>query len=135
MKASEHLSFAANQVHPYLLTVLPWGQENNCIYQQESASCYVAKVVLEENNEALKLFPWPPNSPNLHPVEDLWNHVDRHIKRMDCEVWSTMQLAWTQIPTATFHGLNTEFVLQWLATVHAGKIIFYLLDKLLQHCE
>ena len=43
------------------------------IFQQDSAPCQVASVVKKWlNSERIQLLDWPGNSPNLNPIENLW---------------------------------------------------------------
>ncbi len=46
---------------------------------------------LEHDNE-FTLLKWPPHSPDLNPIEHLWDVVEREIHIMD--VQSTNQVKW-----------------------------------------
>ncbi|GBO00022.1 hypothetical protein AVEN_41626-1 [Araneus ventricosus] len=78
-----YLSIVADQVHPYVATVYP---ANDGLFQQDNATCHVSKIVpawFEEHDEEFQLLPWPPNSPDLNPCENLWEHLDRQIRQKD----------------------------------------------------
>ncbi|GBN95391.1 hypothetical protein AVEN_241689-1 [Araneus ventricosus] len=71
LNSCAYLSIVADQVHPYMATVYP---ENDGAFQQDNATCHVSKIVrawFEEHDEEFQLLPWPPNSPDLNPWENL----------------------------------------------------------------
>ncbi len=49
---------------------------------------------------------WPPQSPDLNPIEQIWDHVDSKIRKM-CNtsknsLWVNLQTAWNDISNQTF---------------------------------
>ena len=53
----------------------------NCtVFQQDSAPCHTAKSVKTwMQSEHVKLLDWPGNSPDLNPIENLWNVMKRKV--------------------------------------------------------
>ncbi len=63
--------------------------------QQDNAPCYKAQIIsdwfLEHDNE-LTLLKWSPQSPDLNPIEHLWDVVEREIHVMDVQPTNLQQL-------------------------------------------
>ncbi|GBM96953.1 hypothetical protein AVEN_69321-1, partial [Araneus ventricosus] len=69
-----------NAMYPYMAFVFPTG---NGIFQQDNASCHKARIVLEwfeEHTDEFHLMFWPPNSPDLNPMEHIWNVIKRQLR-------------------------------------------------------
>ncbi|GBN02181.1 Transposable element Tc1 transposase [Araneus ventricosus] len=77
MKAANNLNIIADQLHPYMAFVFPTG---NGIFQKDNAPLHKARIVLEwfeEHTDELYLMSWPPNSPDLNPMEHIWDVMER----------------------------------------------------------
>ncbi|GBO32268.1 hypothetical protein AVEN_135357-1 [Araneus ventricosus] len=80
MKATNYLNIIAYQLHPYMAFVFPTG---NGIFQQDNAPCDKARIVLEwfeVHTDEFHLMSWPPNSPDLNPMEHIWDAMERQLK-------------------------------------------------------
>ncbi|GBN47885.1 hypothetical protein AVEN_39367-1 [Araneus ventricosus] len=80
MKAANYLNIIADQLHPYMAVVFPTGNE---IFQQDNASCHKARIVLEwfeEHTDEFHLMSWPPNSPDLNPMENIWDIMEKQLR-------------------------------------------------------
>ncbi|GBM26547.1 Transposable element Tc1 transposase [Araneus ventricosus] len=77
MKAANYLNIIAD---PYMAFVFPTG---NGIFQQDNAPCHKARIVLEwfeEHTYEFHLMSWPPNSPDLNPIEHIWDDMERQLR-------------------------------------------------------
>ncbi len=81
-------------------------------FQQDNALCYKAQIIsdwfLEHDNE-FTLLQWPPQSPDLNPIKQLWDVVEREICIMDVQPTNLQQLcdAIMSIWTKTRNVSNT----------------------------
>ncbi len=106
-----YLSIVADHVHPFMTTVYP---SSEGYFQQDNASCHKAQIIsdwfLEHDNE-FTLLKWPPLSPDLNPIEHLWDVVEREIRFMDVQLTNLQQLCdvimsiWTKISEECFQHL------------------------------
>ncbi len=61
--------------------VLPDGSG---LFQQDNAPCHTAETVQEwfDEHEEFKVLTWPLNSPDLNPIEHLWDVLGKHARSM-----------------------------------------------------
>ncbi|GBN02499.1 hypothetical protein AVEN_185898-1 [Araneus ventricosus] len=102
---------------------------NDGVFQQDNATCHVSKIVrawFEGHDEEFQLLPWPPNSPDFNPCENLWEHLDRHIRQKDPpprnlhELRDALLFSWSQMSVATFQA-HIESMTSRLTAVLAAR--------------
>ncbi len=111
LNATAYLSIVSEHVHPLMTTVYP---SRDGYFKQDNAPCHKAQIIsdwfLEHDNE-FTLLTWPPQSPDLNPIEHLWDVVEREICFMDVQPTNLQQLRdaimliWTKISEECFQHL------------------------------
>ncbi len=64
-------------------------------FQQDNAPCHKAQIISDwflEHDDEFTLLKRPPQSPDLNPIEHLWDVVKREIRIMDVQTTNLQQL-------------------------------------------
>jgi transposase len=92
--------------------LVPFLQQHNLTLQQDNARPHVTKIstaYLQAHN--IDVLPWPAFSPDLNPIEHLWNELDRRVRRRDNPSSSVPEREqalfqeWNNIPQMTVNNL------------------------------
>ncbi|UYV68373.1 hypothetical protein LAZ67_5004125 [Cordylochernes scorpioides] len=81
---------------PYLQGVL------NALYQQDNARPHTARIS-QQALQDVQMLPWPPYSPDLSPIEPVWDIIGRRLHalpqpRSEDELWQMVEREWRAIP-------------------------------------
>ena len=58
-------------------------QANNVTFQQDNAQPHVARVVRDYlTQQNVYLLPWPAVSPDLSPIEHVWDEMERRLRHL-----------------------------------------------------
>ncbi len=110
LNATVYLSIVAGHVHPFMTTVY----HLLMYFQQDNPPCHKAQIISDwfpEHDNEFTLLKCPPQSPDLNPIEHLWDVVDREILIMDVQPTNQQQLCdaimtiWTKISEECFQHL------------------------------
>ena len=86
LSTTAHLSIVVDYTYPFMTTVYP---SSYGYFQQDNESCHEAHMIsnwfLEHDNE-FTVLRWPPQSPDLNPIERRWDVVEREIQIMDVQL-------------------------------------------------
>ena len=89
---------------------VPLVQQRNLILQQDNARPHVARVCQDflANNNIAPLA-WPPYSPDLTPIEHMWDELDRRVRKRRNPPRNSRTTAlideWNNIPMRTVNAL------------------------------
>ncbi len=140
LNTTVYLSIVADHVHPFMTTVY----HLLMYFQQDNAPCHKAQIIsdwfLEHDNE-FTLLKWPPQSPDLNPIEHLWDVLEREIHIMDVQPTNLQQLCdaimstWTKISEECFQHLVESMPRRINAVLKAtGTSKVYLIKWLVSVC-
>ena len=105
----------------------------NFILMQDKNSKHTAKMCTNylkvlENNYELKTTVWPSQSPDLNPIEKLWQEIDTNVCKM-CpkskkHLWELLQKSWTTIKSEKLKKLldKTPRLVHAMIPARAGYI-------------
>ena len=100
----------SNHLVPYLKQVDE--QCSGVIFQEDKAPCHVAEYTTWwRQTHNINRMPWPAQSPDLNPIEHLWDHLDRQIRKRrplptsPTALAAALQDAWGKIPLDVVRNL------------------------------
>lgn len=109
-------------------TVLPFLELHGpgIIFQQDNARPHTANVIRDFfDDEEIKLLPWPARSPDLSPIEQVWDEMERRIRALPQQPQNPQQLAeafvnaWNNIPQDFHQHLITSMRRRCSAVIEA----------------
>lgn len=86
----------------------------NFVFQQDNDPKHTSKLCtyylkLKEDIGVLKILTWPPQSPDINPIELLWDELDRRVKDLRPTslggLWNSLKEAWNNIGAQTLRKL------------------------------
>lgn len=82
------------------------------IFQQDNASIHTARIINTYfAQQQLTVLEWPPNSPDLNPIENLWAIIKRRLDEFENrpktfdELWEQVQQVWEKISKEDIESL------------------------------
>ena len=94
--------------------VLPFLQQRNFdhVFQHDNAKCHVARICQDFlNQNHIRVLPWPVLSPDLSPIEHLWDELGRRVRHRQNPPETLQELRdarvdeWNNIPQAFIQRL------------------------------
>lgn len=92
--------------------VVPFVRQHNLVFQQDNARPHVARICTEFlEAEHVQVLDWPAYSPDMSPIEHLWDALDRRVRQRAQvpgnvrQLRAALQEEWNNIPQATIDNL------------------------------
>lgn len=119
-----YVNLMSNHLVPYLRKVDK--QCSGVIFQEDNAPCHVAEYTSWwQQTHSINRMSWPAQSPDLNPIEHLWDHLDRQIRKRRPSPTSSAVLAavlqdeWGRIPLDVLRNLMGSMPTRVAAVIKA----------------
>ena len=122
LNAAGYLDILSEHMLPSAAATFPAGE---WFYQQDNAPCHKARTVTAcFENQHIEVLPWPPQSPDLNPIEHLWDVI---FKRLNGRrpgsadiLWQMLEQEWNSITPEVCRNL-VSFTPRRVAAVLRAK--------------
>ncbi|UYV81549.1 GRHL2 [Cordylochernes scorpioides] len=96
----------------------------NALYQQDNARPHTARIS-QQALQDVQMLPWPPYSPELSPIEHVWDIIGRRLHalpqpRSEDELWQMVEREWRAIPQDAIRTLTLYLDVLLRASPSAG---------------
>ena len=107
--AKVYIELLENYLLPFINNL---ENKNNYIFQEDNApihTAYIAKDWKKDNNIAS--LPWPAQSPDLNPIENLWDELERQVRnhkplpKNPNDLWEILQEKWLKLDVNKYKNL------------------------------
>ena len=72
--------FIKNFFASMLFLIYTKGQLKFPIFMQDNEPCHKAKTVKFLEEEGIAVMKWPPQSPDMNPIENVWKSLERKLR-------------------------------------------------------
>ena len=113
MDAKDYIELLEEHYLPWARTLIAEDDGYpSLIFQQDNASVHTAKRTrqwMKDNN--VDVMPWPSQSPDINPIENLWRIVDVSVRKNyknfdnDDALTDAVMTEWKNVPITTVHHL------------------------------
>ena len=107
--ATVYIDVLENHLLPFLDDL---DDQENYLFQEDNAPIHTARVVKswkEEND--IDSIPWPAQSPDLNPIENLWDELEKRVRahvplpKSRENLWEILQEEWSNIDINKYQNL------------------------------
>lgn len=98
--------------------IVPTVQEHGLLLQQDNARPHVARVIMDALRESdIPFLKWPSRSPDLSPIEHLWDELGRRVYQSQTRPVPTSLDSLTERLVEEFRAIPQETILQLIRSL------------------
>lgn len=122
LKKEQCLTMLEEQVMPSAVRLF---DNQNWIFQQDNDPKHTSKVCKKWVSDHIQqTFAWPPQSPDLNPIENLWSILDRNLSKRapnnEDELFQAIQKGWRALPIDLLMRLSDSMPSRCQAVIDAN---------------
>lgn len=100
------------------------GLGNDFVFQHDNAPVHTSRLTLSFlADHGVKIMKWPPQSPDINPIEHLWAILKRKVKVLQRRQQQTFRdavmKAWSELPLSLIHSLIDSIPSRLLAVIES----------------
>ena len=120
MKGVDYIDLLSANLLPYMQSMGP-----EFIFMDDNAPCHRARAVLQwmSNNSLRRMEVWPPQSPDLNPIEHVWDiladTLEQYKPKNLKELEEKIKLEWTKISSLQVQNLIASMPSRVAAVISA----------------
>jgi transposase len=108
MNKDQYINVLQNNMIPSSRSL--FGRRGVFVFQHDNAPCHKAKQVIDFlANKRVNVMEWPPQSPDMNPIEHVWEILFRKVQGMKPsnldELWKIVEESWRAIAPEDLHTL------------------------------
>ncbi len=124
INATAYVDMLKNSLLPFIDALK---DKENYIFQEDNAPIHTANIAKKwrrDNN--ITNLPWPAQSPDMNPIENLWEELDRQVRarkplpKNRGELWQALQEEWINLDENKYKNL-VDSMPRRIAAVIASK--------------
>ena len=102
LAAKDYIKVLEDNLLPFIASL---HRKKRFIFQEDNAPIHTAKKSIKWKEEnGIPCLPWPAQSPDLNPIEHLWDELERRLRlritppKNEDELYQFLQEEWNKIP-------------------------------------
>ena len=119
-----YVNLLSKHLVPYLKEIDE--QHPGVIFQSDNAPCHTAEYTIQWlQSHGINRMPWPAQSPDLNPIEHLWDYLDRQLRKRrplptsSAGMAAALQDEWGKIPLDVVRNLISSMPNRAAAVIKA----------------
>lgn len=111
LTGNAYVELLGDHLHPFMDFMYP---NTDGVFMDDNAPCHRARTVrdwFEEHSGDFQRMVWPSRSPDMNPIEHVWDIIERMVRAQTAppstlsQLWTSIQTAWLNIPAVDFQRL------------------------------